>query len=167
MGAESSIAAQPCAHVFVISWFRVRWVHWSNPPHGTSCFSFYRPRESTGYSRGKEKNEKEPKTFRITRPFFSFSSSSFSFTVTRAFPWPIKGKTGHPIKGIATHRIDSDWNLSNPEPIRTHKHIVEKRPSSQHPFAPLTRDLGYVPLATICNPYHELLVLVTRAAAIN
>ena len=69
---------------------------------------------------------KEKKDSAILADFFSFSFSSFPSTVTRAFPWPIKGKAGHPIRGIATHRIDLDWNLSNPKPIRTHKHTAGK-----------------------------------------
>ena len=85
---------------------------------------------------------------------FSFSFSSFPSTVTHAFPWPIKGKARHPIRGIATHHINSDLNPLNLEPIRAHKHIARKRPSSRHPFVPLTRDLGPVPLSTICNPYY-------------
>ena len=102
----------------------------------------------------------------ILEDFFSFSFSSFPLTVTRAFPWPIKGKAGHPIKGtllkcIAAHHIDSDLNPSDPEPIRVHKHTAGKRPSSRHPFVPLTRDLGLVPLSTVCNPCYELSVLVT------
>ena len=42
------------------------------PLSGMSYFPFYRPRESTGYSGGKEKNEREPKAFRIARSFLSF-----------------------------------------------------------------------------------------------
>ena len=48
----------------------------------------------------------------------------FSSTVTRAFPWPIKGKAECPIKG---HQIDSSQirtNPSNPE------HTAEQQPSS-------------------------------------
>jgi len=108
--------------------------------------------------------EKDPV---ILEDFFSFSFSSFHSIVTRAFPWPIKRKAGHPIRIIATHRINWDSNPSNPELIRTHKHTAGKRPSSRHPFAPLIRDLGPVPLTTVCNPYYELSVLVTRAAAMN
>ena len=104
---------------------------------------------------------KEKKDPVILEDFFSFSSSSFPSTVTHAFPWPIKGKAGHPIKGIATHRINWDSNPSNSELTTTHKHTAEKRSSSRRPFAPLTRDLGHVPLSTVCNPYYELLVLVT------
>ena len=96
---------------------------------------------------------KEKKDPTILEDFFSFSFSSFPSTVTHAFPWPIKGKAGRPIRGIATHRINSD---SNPEPMRTHKHTAGKRPSSRHPFAPLTRDLGHVTLSTVCNPYYKL-----------
>ena len=68
------------------------------------------------------------------------------------------------IDRIKTHHTDLD---SNPEPIRTHKHTVEKRPSPWHQFVPLTRDLGHVPLSTIYNPYYELSVLVTQAVAMN
>ena len=35
----------------------------------TPYFPFYRPRESMGYSGGKEKNEREKKSFRIVRSF--------------------------------------------------------------------------------------------------
>jgi len=110
---------------------------------------------------------KEKKELAILEDFFSLSFSSFPSTVTRVFPWHIKGKAMRHIRGIATYRINYDSNPSNPEPTRTHKHIAGKRPSSRHPFAPLTRDLGHVPLSTVCNPYYELSVLVTRAAASN
>ena len=101
-------------------------------------------------------NEKDPA---ILEDFFSFSFSSFPSTVTHAFPWPIKGKAGRPMKGTQ--------NPSNLEPIRTHKHIARKQSSSRYLFAPLTRDLGLVPLSTVYNPYYKLLVLVTRVAATN
>ena len=111
---------------------------------------------------------KEKKDPVILKAFGSLSLSFLFFLYcNHAFPWPIKGKAGRPIRGIATHRIDLDWNPSNPELIRTHKHTVGKRPSSRHPFAPLTRDLGHIPLSTVCNLYYELSVLVTRAAATN
>ena len=56
--------------VFCSYRFEVRWVRdgsiWSGlnrsspvPLYGTLCFLFYRPKESTGYSEGKEKNERE------------------------------------------------------------------------------------------------------------
>ena len=41
------------------------------PLNGTPCFPFYRPRESMGYNRRKEENERERKSFRVARPFFS------------------------------------------------------------------------------------------------
>ena len=111
---------------------------------------------------------KEKKDPAILEDFFSFSFSSFPSTVTCDFPWPIKGKAGRPMKGgstrvdrITTHHINWDSNPSNPEPTRTHKHTAGKQPSSRHWFAPLTRDLGPVPLSTVCNPYYELSVLVT------
>ena len=43
----------------------------SNLLHGTPCFLFYRPKESTGYSEGKEKNKRE-ESFRIIGSFLSF-----------------------------------------------------------------------------------------------
>ena len=69
---------------------------------------------------------KEKKDPVILEDFFSFSSSSFPSTITYAFPWPIKEKEGHSIKGITTHRINLDSNPSNPEPIRIHKHTAGK-----------------------------------------
>ena len=39
--------------------------------HGMLCFPFYRPRESTGYNGGKEKNKRE-ESFRIAGSFLSF-----------------------------------------------------------------------------------------------
>ena len=48
---------------------------------------------------------KEKKDPTILNAFFSLSLVLlFSSIVTHAFPWPIKGKAGHPIKGIAKHR---------------------------------------------------------------
>ena len=112
---------------------------------------------------------KEKEDLAILKAFGSLSLSRYSFSsaITRAFPWLIKGKAGRPIRGIATHRINSDSNPSNPEPIKTHEHTTGKRPSSQHPFAPLTRDLGPILFSTVCNPYYELSVLVTQATAMN
>ena len=62
--------------------FEVRWVRDGSigsglnqsidPLHGVPCFPFYRPRKSTGYNGGKEKNEREAKAFRIARSFLSF-----------------------------------------------------------------------------------------------
>ena len=44
------------------------------PFNGASCFIFYRLGKSTGYSGGKEENERErePNAFRIAGSFFSF-----------------------------------------------------------------------------------------------
>ena len=42
------------------------------PLNGMPYFPFYRPRESIGYSRGREENEREKKSFRIAGSFFSF-----------------------------------------------------------------------------------------------
>ena len=43
-----------------------------DPPNGAPSFPFYRPRKSKGYSGGKEKNEREKKSFRIAGSFLSF-----------------------------------------------------------------------------------------------
>ena len=40
-------------------------------------------------------------------------------------------------------------NSSNPE------HTTEQRTSSRHPFTLSMRDLGHVPLSTVCTPYYE------------
>ena len=73
----------------------------------------------------------------------------FSPVVTRAFPWPIKGKAGRPIKG---HRTTSDQ-----KPLTSNlEHIAEQRPSSRYPFILSTSDLGHVPLSPFCNPYYQL-----------
>ena len=42
------------------------------------------------------KEKKDPATLEV---FFSLSFFSFSFSVTRAFPSPIKGEAGHLMKG--------------------------------------------------------------------
>ena len=42
------------------------------PFSGMPYFPFYRPRESMGYSRRKEENKRERKSFRVAGPFFSF-----------------------------------------------------------------------------------------------
>ena len=73
----------------------------------------------------------------------------FSPIVTHAFPWPIKGKAGRPIKG---HRTASDQR-----PLGSNlEHIAEQQLSSRYPFVLSTRDLGPVPILPICNPYYEL-----------
>ena len=48
---------------------------------------------------------KDKKDQAILKAFFSLILLFFSI-VTRAFPWPIKGKAGHPMKGIDPSRID-------------------------------------------------------------
>ena len=45
--------------------------HVFDPLSGVPCFPFYRPRESTSYSGGKEENERK-KSVRIAGSFFSF-----------------------------------------------------------------------------------------------
>ena len=43
-----------------------------DPSNGAPCIPYYRQRKSTGYSRGKKKNERENKSFRIVGSFSSF-----------------------------------------------------------------------------------------------
>ena len=62
-----------CSCVFI--WLESDWgdLIGSSLLHGMPYFPFYRPRESTGYSVGREENERErEKSFRITGSFFSF-----------------------------------------------------------------------------------------------
>ena len=67
------IVAQPSARVMLLVSILIdRFLIGLGALHGTPCFPFYRPRESTGYSEGKEKNERGKKAFRITGSFSSF-----------------------------------------------------------------------------------------------
>ena len=63
-------------------------------------------------------DEKDPA---ILKDFFSFVLL-FSFAVTRAFPWPIKGKAGRPIKRADLIKIDQ---LRSTQGAR-HQHSVEQ-----------------------------------------
>ena len=107
---------------------------WSCPCHHLSC--------QRGPQRGKERLD-DPEGLPLPLVLI------FSFNVTCAFPWPIKGKVGHPIKGEGT-ASDQERLASNLE------QIAEQRPSSRYPFVLFTRDLGPVPLSPVCNPYYEL-----------
>ena len=102
---------------------------WSCPWHRLPC--------QEGSLRGKRR----PGTFEGPSPLV-FLLSPY---VIPASPWSIKGKAGHPTKGTDQF-------------ITTHitSHIAEQQPSSQHPFDLFIRDLGLVPLSSICNPYDEL-----------
>ena len=107
---------------------------WSYPCHHLPC--------QWGLHKGKERPS-DPKGFPLSLIFL------FSTVVTHTFPWPIKGKAWHPIKG---HRTTSDQ-----KPLALNlEYIAEQRPSSRYPFALSTRDLGPVPLSPICNPYYKL-----------
>ena len=45
-------------------------------------------------------------------------------------------------------------------------HTAKSPPGPWHPFDPSIRDLGPVPLSTVCTPYYETyLVLIIQAAA--
>ena len=86
-----------------------------------------------------------------------FDASGFShmpFVGCLAFPWPIKGKVGHPTKG---HQKNNPSHNIILEPVASNlEHIAEQRPSSRYPFVLSTRDLGPVPLSPVCNPYYKL-----------
>ena len=49
---------------------------------------------------------KEKKNLVILKAFALSLSFFFFLRCNHAFPWPIKRKAGHPIRGIATHHID-------------------------------------------------------------
>ena len=75
---------------------------------------------------------KEKKDLVTLEAFFSLSFFSFSSSVTRAFPSPIKGEAGCPMLGDLNTRA-------------RHEHTAKQQSSSQHPFTLSTRDLGSSP----------------------
>ena len=85
--------------------------------------------------------EKDPA---VLAAFFSLSLSffSFSFVVTHAFPSPIKGEAGHPMKGdeIKTQEHDTSMQLSGKRALSTCSLLP---PETWDPL----------PLSPICNPY--------------
>ena len=83
------------------------------------------------------KEKKDPATLEA---FFSLSFFSFSSSVTRVFPSPIKGEAGRPMK----RKI---W-IGELDTRARHEHMAERQASSQHPFTPSTRDLGSSPSLT-------------------
>ena len=85
------------------------------------------------------KEKKDP----ITLEAFSLSFFSFSSSITRTFPWPIKGKAGHPMKGeILTQEHDISTRLSGKQALSTHSLLPPKT------WDPL-------PLSPIYNPYYK------------
>ena len=90
------------------------------------------------------KDKKDPT---ILKDFFSLVLL-FSSAVTRAFPWPIKGKAGRPMNGADL--IKNDQSRSTQE--ARHEHSAEQQSSSQHPFTSFTRDLGSFPSLTCLYP---------------
>ena len=98
-----------------------------------------------------KKKNKDPA---ILEAFFSLSFFSFSFIVTRAFPSPIKGEAGHPMKGeiqiltrpnheIKTQEHDTSTRLSSDRALSTRSFLS---PETWDPF----------PLSPVCNPYCKL-----------
>ena len=94
-----------------------------------------------GQAQGKRK------TRRLRRTISTFGFFLFLPSITPAPPWSIKGRAGHPTMGTDQFHA---------------KHTAKQQPSSWHPFDPFIRDLGPVPLSTVCTPYYEpFLVLIT------
>ena len=97
---------------------------------------------------------KEKKDPVILEAFFSLSFFSFSSVVTRAFPWPIKGKAGRPLKGADRITL----NRSEHE-INTQEHGTNTWPSSDRALS--TRSLLSLetwdpfPLSLVYNPYYK------------
>ena len=102
-------------------------------------------------------------------PLKNFLCLSFSFFLPYVIPalsWPIKGKAGHPTRGIDSPHCISHYITA--EPLASNlEHIAEQRPSSRHPFDLSIRDLGHVPLSPFVTPTMNFLVLITRATATN
>ena len=116
-----------------LSWSADMRPTWGCPCHRLPC------------QRGPHGGKEGPATL---KDFLCLSFSFFLPSVTRALPWPIKGKAGHPSKGISSrhrtsHHITAEPLASNLE------HIAEQQPSSQHRFDLSIRDLGPVPLARL------------------
>jgi len=112
------------------------------PAHGASDRQDRDVDPSLLTSTGSAGPARRRRTRRSRRPF-SLSFFSFSSATTRAFPWPIKGKAGRPMKGPVNRSTHQD-----PIQIRTrarHEHTAEQRLSSQHPLTPFTKDLGSFP----------------------
>ena len=85
------------------------------------------------------KEKKDPATLEA---FFSLSFFFFSSAVTCAFPLPIKGEVGCPMKGDPEgHGPDNEIKNTRAR----HEHTAKRQASSQHPFTPSTRDLGSSP----------------------
>ena len=70
------------------------------PPHGASDEHGHNVEPSLVTSRVDETRIKRKKDPTILEAFFFLLFFSFSSAVTRAFPSPIKGEAGHPIRGI-------------------------------------------------------------------
>ena len=93
---------------------------------------------------------KEKKDRATLEAFFSLSFFSFSSAVTHAFPSPIKGKAGRPMRGI---EIGTRPNHE----IKTQKHNTSTRLSSDRALntrlflSPETRD--HFSLSSVCNHY--------------
>ena len=100
---------------------------------------------------------KEKKDPAILKAFGSISRSSFSSAITHAFPWPIKGKAGHPIKGgelTAWHETRSDHLTNEPIEPQTHSQVATEVSVSIHSFH---QRLGTYPSLTRLLPLQQTL----------
>ena len=71
---------------------------------------------------------------------FSLSFFSFSSSVTRAFPSPIKGKAGRPYRGWGREERDTNIRSSGKRALSTRSLLP---PETWDPL----------PLSPVCNPY--------------
>ena len=78
---------------------------------------------------------KEKKDSVILKAFLPLWFFSFSSAITRAFPWPIKGKAGRPMKGIPElidpSRSDTDPHKST---ARTYSRAAIELSAPTHSF---------------------------------
>ena len=87
-----------------------------------------------GQDRGERKTQHLQRTLSVSG-FFLFLPS-----IIPAPSWSIKGRIGCPTKGMDRFHT---------------QHIAKRQPSSWHPFDLSIRDLGHVPLSTVCTPYYK------------
>ena len=97
------------------------------------------------------KEKKDPATLEA---IFSLSFFSFSSVITRAFPSPIKGEAGHPMKG--------DLDLHETEPRNKSTRAVNEISVPIHSFH---QRLGILSLSHLFVTPTANQVLVTQVAA--
>ena len=88
--------------------------------------------------------EKDPATLEA---FFSLSFFYFSSSVTRAFPWSIKGEAGRPMRGIEISTRETETRQHN-----TSTRLSGKRALSTRSLLP-PETWDPLPLSPVCNLY--------------